>query len=440
MKKEQVPIRDLTSTGEGVGTLEEKVVFVEGALPKEQVEIEVVVSKRTYSKAKLLRVLHASPHRIEPPCRYFGVCGGCQIQHTDQAMQHSLKEKKVVDALQKIGGIEKPLVKDCTPSAEAFGYRNKMTFPLLLQQGKKQVGFFQKRSHALVDVEHCMLHIPFADRVYRQIKALLLGSPLSFYDEKRGKGMLQHLVLRTSKKEQKVLVGLVGLQAKTKELEEVAKQIGALEDVLGVVYGKKAKASNSIYPDSEEVLVGEGVLSESLLGVSVEISLFSFFQVNTSVAEKLYQKAYEYGAPAKGEEVLDAYCGIGTFAIFLAQKGLKVTGIESFPKAVVDAKANAKRNGVEITFIEGEVEKISLEKSYETIFINTPRKGVHPEVIKSISRLSPKKIVYTSCDPATLARDVKMLLDVGYSFVEATPFDMFPQTMHVETVALLEKS
>lgn len=283
------------------------------------------------------------------------------------------------------------------------------------------------------------MHIPFADQVYQQVKKILLSSNLSFYDEKRGKGMLQHLVLRTSEKEQKVLVGLVGLQSPTKELKAAAKEIMALLDVKGVVYGKKAKASNSIYPDSEVILEGEGTLQESLLGVEVEISLFSFFQVNKNVAKKLYEKAFEYASLEEGELVLDAYCGIGTFAIFLAKRGLKVTGIESFKKAVVDAKENAKRNGVFVDFIEGEVENVSLGRSFDTVFINPPRKGVHSKVIESISSMSPKKIVYTSCDPATLSRDIKMLMEYGYRLVEATPFDMFPQTMHVETVAVLKK-
>jgi 23S rRNA (uracil1939-C5)-methyltransferase len=273
------------------------------------------------------------------------------------------------------------------------------------------------------------------------LKEKLLKSNLSFYNEKKNIGDLQHLVIRTSSYEQKVLVGIIGLKKVSKELMELSKQIAADPLVKGVVYGRKSKASNSIYPDYEELLSGEATLVEKILGVKVNISLLSFFQVNKKCAEKMYSAAFDMAALSKGAKVLDAYSGIGSFAIYLAKQGLFVTGIESFPKAVEDARINALNNGVIIDFIEGEVEKkVNSLANFDAVFINPPRKGVHKDVIDEISRLNPKKIIYTSCDPATLARDIKLFSEQGYSFIKAIPFDLFPQTMHVETVGLMEKS
>ena len=258
--------------------------------------------------------------------------------------------------------------------------------------------------------------------------------------KKKKKGNLQHLVIRTSTYEKKVLVGIIGIEKPTYELRKIAKAIIAIPHVKGVVYGKKTCVSNSIFCESEELLEGEGFLEEQMINVSLRVSLLSFFQVNKQCAELLYREAFSMANINKGSEVLDAYCGIGTFSIFLAKNGLKVTGIESFGKSVEDANNNARRNNVEINFIKGEVEEYIDEFSFfECVFINPPRKGVHVKVIDSLIKISPRKIIYTSCDPGTLARDVELLVQGGYKFIRAVPFDMFPQTVHVETIVLLEK-
>ncbi len=440
MKKSTIWIRDLTKSGEGVGSINDKVIFIEGALPGEEVICKITSEKKNYSKGDLLQIIIPSRHRVSPPCPYYVECGGCQLQHADQDLSAMIKKNQVLSALKKIAGLENPAVSEVFRSIDSYGYRNKITFPLMEVKGEKVIGFFRKRSHEIVSIDTCLLHIPFADKVYKDIKKLLINSNLSFFNEEKNSGDLQHLVIRTSSYEQKVLVGIIGLKKTSKELIALAKEISKDPLVKGVVYGRKSKASNSIYPDSEELLVGEGALVEEILGVKVSISLLSFFQVNKNCAEKMYSTAFEMAALSEGAKVLDAYSGIGSFAIYLSKRGLCVTGIESFPKAVEDAKMNAQNNGVNVDFIEGEVEKEAKKLlNFDAVFINPPRKGVHKDVIDEIARLRPKKIIYTSCDPATLARDIKLFSEHGYSFVKASPFDLFPQTMHVETVVLMEK-
>jgi 23S rRNA (uracil1939-C5)-methyltransferase len=441
MKKEKVKIRDLSATAEGVGQTEKGVIFVDGALPEEEVEVQITLQKKNYAKANLLCILKASPHRIDPPCEYFDECGGCSLQHATISFQEEIKRNRVYEALSRIAGIKEPEVQKCISSEKQYGYRNKITLPLLEVDGQKKIGFFKKRSHDIISIDSCLLHIPFADVVYRKVKDILLNANIPFYDEKKRDGFLQHLVIRTSLHENRVLIGLIGLTKPTREIRKAAKSIAAISNVKGVVYGKKKKAVNSIYPDSQEVLYGEGELTELILGIPISLSPLSFFQVNKDVAEKLYLKAFELADLKEGDKVLDAYAGSGTFAIFLAKNKMEVTAIESFKKSVEDGKRNAQNNDVSINYIEGEVEgTVHALQGFDCVFINPPRKGVDDSVIKALGKIGPKKILYTSCDPGTLARDLKKFEQEGYLFKKAIPFDMFPQTIHVETVVLIEKN
>ena len=440
MEKRRLLIKDLTTTCEGIGHSDQGVVFVDGALPKEEVEVEISHLKKNYSQGTLLKILNRSEFRVDPPCKYFGQCGGCGLQHALQTLQLRLKTKRVVDALTRIGKISNPLVEECKFTNQTYGYRNKITTPLLESAGCKKIGFFKKRSHEIISIDTCLLHVPMADRIYAEVCNILLDSNLSFYNEEKRKGDYQHLIIRSSEFENGVLIGVIGLVKPTKALREVAKLIVSINGVKGVVYGKKGKATNSIYPDYLETLEGRGELIEENLGVKVKLSLLSFFQVNKACAALLYKEAFELAEIKHGDKVLDAYSGIGLFAIFLAKMGANVTAIESFKEAVEDARGNALENQVVVNWIEGKVEeKVKELTDFETIFINPPRKGVHMDVITALIKISPKKIVYTSCDPGTLARDADLLCQRGYVFKKAIPFDMFPQTIHVETIALFYK-
>lgn len=278
MKKEKIKIRDLSATGEGVGETKNGVIFVDGALPKEEVEVEISLQKKNYAKGNLLKILTPSIYRTEPPCKYFYECGGCSLQHAQIDFQESIKRNRVYEALVRIGGIKDPLVEKCESSNKEYGYRNKITLPLLESFGEKKIGFFKKRSHEIITIDSCLLHIPFADLVYKKVKEILLKANIAFYDESKKSGYLQHLVIRTSIYENRVLIGLIGLTNPTREIKKAAKSISCISNVKGVVYGKKKKADNSIYPESYQLLYGEEELIENILDIPIKLSILSFFK------------------------------------------------------------------------------------------------------------------------------------------------------------------
>ncbi|MBS0629294.1 MAG: class I SAM-dependent RNA methyltransferase [Verrucomicrobia bacterium] len=352
-------IEDLTSSGEGVGSIEGKKVFVDGALPKEEVEVEVTENRKRFAKAKLLRIVRASPDRVDPICPLFGTCGGCQIMHLSYAEQLKWKRKRVQDALKRIGGLE-IAVDECIPSPDQLGYRNKIH----LHQG----GLHKRHSHEVVPVERCYIFNGTLEPAKNAHEA----------------------IIRTAQEE--LLVEIDGVSNRPFIIE----QLGALKFKIGPR---------------------------------------DFFQVNPKQAFQLFQRAVQV---AESGAMLDAYCGVGTLSLFAAQKGNKVLGIEVMESAVESARENAKLNGIEnVAFKCGRVEKL-LPKlgKFETIFLNPPRGGVEPEVIAALLQSPPKRLIYISCDPATLARDLKAL-QPHFVIESVTPFDMFPQTIHVETLVNL---
>lgn len=351
-------IEDLTSTGEGVGTIEGKKVFVDGALPGETVEIEVLEDRKRFSKAKLLRIVKPSKHRVDPICPLFGTCGGCQIMHLEYPEQLNWKRKRVADALRRIGSLDVE-VAECTPSPDQLGYRNKIH----LHQG----GLHKRHTHDIVSVDKCYILNPLGNKSLPQTA--------------------NEAIIRTANGE--VLVELDG-------------------------------KSNRPY------------IIEHLGHLRFKIGPRDFFQVNSKQALQLYQKAVQCAQPGR---VLDAYCGVGCLSLFASKQAKEVLGIEIEKSAVESAEENAKLNGItNVTFKCGKVEKL-LPKlgSFDTIFLNPPRAGVEPEVISSLLKHPPKRLIYISCDPATLARDLK-LLKTKFIIEEVVPFDMFPQTIHVETL------
>ena len=416
-----VEIRDVTIWGEGVGSYEGLTIFVDGALPGERVIAQVVEKKSTYAKAKLLKIVDCSESRISPICPVFGKCGGCQIMHLAYEKQLELKRKRVVDSFVRIGKLETFEVCACVPSPKPLYYRNKIQLPV---GANLQMGLYAKRSHDIVPIEKCYIQSEVGNDLLDQIK-LCDG--------------IRHIALRTNKKGE-ALVILVTREKPTNLILALAKSISLMEGVKGVIHGLNAREDNVLFSDAYTLLFGEAQIEEEVLGMKVAISPASFFQVNVEQAENMYRKASELAEIKEGDRVLDAYSGIGVFSTYLAKQGADVTGIEIVESAVKDADANAQANGAKVSFLLGKVEDLIGELlDFDVVFLNPPRKGCEESVLVATAKKEPKKIIYTSCDPATLARDIRILSAFGYTKVKAFPFDMFPQTMHVETVVKIER-
>jgi len=421
METNEVFIRSLGSAGEGVGTVNGFPIFIEGALPGEEVAAEITVKKSRYAKGRIVEILKHSEHRTKPFCPLFGRCGGCQVQHLDYEGQLVAKRQRVIDALRRIGHLETEVL-PCLAAPSPTHYRNKIQMPL----HTGEVGFFEHGTHNVVPVESCPIHRNAGEEAFRAVRPLLLGSKV------------RYLVIKSSRLEQRALCILVtdGKQP-VKALAE--KMCSASPFVAGVVECINQKRGNSILTDQFRHLAGESHLIEELCGKQFRISPASFFQVNPEQAENLYQTALSFLDPPKEAHLLDAFCGVGTLSIIASDRVETVTGIEAVPQAIEDAKANGVRNGAtNCHFVCGRVEeKIGEAPHFDYAILNPPRKGCDPAVIGALAERIPKRMVYLSCDPATLARDLTLLEKSGFKTIQVQPIDMFPQTMHVESVALI---
>ena len=421
----EILIEQLGVNGEGVGRIDGYTVFVPGALPKEKVRVELVERKKTYARAKLLKVLASSPHRTTPQCLHFGKCGGCQLMHLDYAEQLAAKRQRVVDALQRIAKLETFEVLPCYLSPLKLGYRNKIQLP----EGR---GLFAYNSHEIVEVEHCHIHCDLGEEVLTKIRPILRELP---------PGELRHLLIKTAIHTQEVLVTLVTRQENPPHLLEIARQISlASSHIKGIVQNINPSTNNTILSEKFKTLIGNSFIFETILGLSFKVSSASFFQVNPLQAEILYQKAIELASCSGKETVLDAFCGVGTISLLAASLAKEVIGIECVPQAIRDAEDNAQRNKIEnVRFHCGQAEKlISALGPIDVAILNPPRKGCEGSFLKELAAKQPLRIIYISCDPATLARDIAYLSSYGYKPDFIQPFDMFPQTSHVECLVRLE--
>ncbi len=416
-----VVIRDVTIWGEGVASHDGLTIFVDGALPGETIRAAIFEKKPTYAKAKLSEIVESSPHRIKPICPVFGNCGGCQIMHLAYEKQLELKTKRVKDAFERIGKLKTFSVATCVASPKPLYYRNKIQLPV---DRNLKMGLYAKRSHDIVPIKTCYIQSESGDKILQNID-LCEG--------------LRHISLRTNRKGE-ALVTFVSRDKPTPEMMKLAKSVSLMQGVKGVLHALNAREDNVLFSDAYTLLFGEAALVEEVLGIRVSISPASFFQVNLDQAENLYQKAFELAEIKNGQRVLDAYSGIGVFSTYLAKQGANVIGIEVVAAAVNDAKMNAQSNGAKVDFRLGKVEDLIADlPDFDVVFLNPPRKGCDQIVLEATVKKSPEKIIYTSCDPATLARDLHYFASHGYAKIEAYPFDMFPQTMHVETVVKIEK-
>ena len=440
-----VAIRDLGVHGEGIGSVDGFTVFVPGALPGETVTAEITLLKKSYAVGKLLSIEQESPFRTVPKCPVYENCGGCQLSHLTYEGQLDVKYRRVKDVIERIADESGDLVRPVLPAAHPFAYRNKMAVPAGLVKGKAALGCYRQGSHDIIPVSSCAIQKEENNRLLRFARRFIEKYGISVYDEKTRKGSLRHVLGRVGDggKMMAVLVTASEILPEEKRwIEEIKKE---LPEVVSLWHNIQSKLGNTILGAKIRHLWGRETLTASLCGLRFEVSPYSFFQVHKEQAEILYEKALAYADLKGGETVIDAYCGTGTISLCLAKKAKRVIGIEIVKPAIEDAKKNAKKNHMENTeFYAADAGKL-MPQLYrkglvpDVIVMDPVRAGCSEEVLKAAAGMNPKRIVYVSCNPATFARDAKILKSEGYEIKEIQPVDMFPQTMHVEAIVLLSK-
>ena len=433
--------------GRGIARVDGQVLFVPGAIPEERCLVRVVNIGKTAAHGKLLRVEAASPHRIEPDCPYFPACGGCAFRHVDYQMELEFKRQRVLDALVRIGGCALNTL-PITGGDQPEGYRNKVQYPVQEQNGRAEAGFFSAGTHRVIPIDHCRIQPDCADEIRAAVLRWMDQYHIRAYDEKSGRGCVRHIYIRRGAVSGETLVCIsASCKALPHSAELVATLRAAAPEVTSVVFTPNEKRGNTILGDTFLPLYGPGQIQDTLCGLQFRLSPAAFYQVNHDQAERLYQKALQFAALTGTQTALDLYCGTGTITLCLAREAGRAIGVEVVPQAIEDAKENAARNGfadkTEFYCMDaGRAAQMFAERDErpDVIVVDPPRKGVSPDVIEAMAAMGPQRIVYVSCDPATLARDVKLLREKGYTLQAAEAFDLFPRCAHVETVALLKKA
>jgi 23S rRNA (uracil1939-C5)-methyltransferase len=446
----------LTHDGEGVGRANGFTLFIQGALPGERVRAKVMKVKKQYGYARLVELLEKSADRQEPPCDIYKECGGCQLQHFDYAAQLTWKRQHVVDNLVRIGKLKVAgegsgdgassdgiVVHPTVGMDKPWRYRNKASVPIGTHNasGELIAGFYARGSHRIIDMDDCLIEHEHNDEVVRVVKRIGRELGVTPYDEESGRGVLRHVMARTG-----VVTGeiMVVLLTNVKKLPLAYRWIERIREELpgvkSIVQNVNTRETNVIFGDETRTLWGSDVIYDELDGIRFAISARSFYQVNPVQTVELYRRAVEYAGLTGNEDVIDAYCGIGTISLFLARKAGRVYGVEIVPEAIEDAARNAELNGIENAEFEAGPAEVVIPRwreegvTADVIVVDPPRKGCDLALLDTILKMQPKRVVYVSCNPSTLARDLRVLEDGGYRTAEVTPVDMFPHTTHVECV------
>jgi 23S rRNA (uracil1939-C5)-methyltransferase len=439
----EVSITDLNDTGEGVGRLGGRVVFVPDTVTGDRVLVRLVQVKPNYATGKLHQVLEESPHRIRAKCMVADKCGGCQWQHIASEYQQSAKHNLVVQALERIGGFTAPPVAPILTADSSLAYRNKATYPLRRSStGQVQAGYYQKGSHQLINLNQCPVQDSRLNPLLAEIKQDIQQLGWSVYDERRHQGRLRHLSLRIGRRTGEMLLTLIATDWNLKDLEvQAQKWLTRYPKLVGIFVNRNPNRTNVIFGSETRCIAGQPYLREEFAGLEFQLLPETFFQVNTEAAEALLNAIAQQLALQGDEVLVDAYCGIGTFTLPLAQRVRQAIGLEVQPASVEQAQLNAQRNGISnVIFKTGAVETLlpQLGITPDVVLLDPPRKGCDREVIETLLDTLPGRIVYISCKPATLARDLKLLCQTGsYQLTHVQPADFFPQTSHVECAAFL---
>ncbi|MGR3205559.1 23S rRNA (uracil(1939)-C(5))-methyltransferase RlmD [Bacillus glycinifermentans] len=442
-----VVFEDLTHEGAGVAKVDGFPVFVPNALPDEKAKIKVTRVKKGFAFGRLIDLKEESRFRTKAPCPIYKQCGGCQLQHINYEGQLLYKQKQVKDVLERIGKLDlsRVTVHPTLGMEDPWNYRNKAQVPVGTREGGLVAGFYQQRSHEIIDMNKCLIQQSENDRVVQAIKEICNRYGIKAYDEERHKGWLRHIMVRYGVATGEMMVVFITKTNDFPHKNAIMKEITAsFPHVKSIVQNINPKKTNVIFGDETTVIWGEEYIYDTIGDIKFAISARSFYQVNPEQTKVLYDKALEY-AELNGEEtVIDAYCGIGTISLFLAKQAKKVYGVEIVPEAIEDAKRNAELNGIKNAEFEVGEAEVVIPKWYEegisadTLVVDPPRKGCDEALLRTILEMKPKRVVYVSCNPGTLARDLRVLEDGGYVTLEVQPVDMFPHTAHVECVAVLE--
>ena len=437
-------ICDYTAEGQGVAKIDGCAVFVPNAIVGETCLVRIEKAQKTWAAGKITRLLEKSPHRVNRRCPVAKLCGGCAFWHMDYEEECRMKSERVRQALNRIGGesIEKiPLM--AAPGCTF--YRNKAVYPVGSKKGKAYAGFFREGSHQIVENEGCLILFPEADQVKNLVIDFLNENRISAYDETLHKGLVRHIFVRRGWVSGQVLVCLT---VNGRRLPQEKKLIETLKTVPGfttLVLSVNTKPGNSVLGEEEILLYGPGYIEDTLCGLSFRLSAKSFYQVNHPQAQRLYEAAIAQAGITKNDLVLDLYCGVGTITLIMAKQAGRVIGVEVVEAAVRDARENAGRNGIQnAEFFCGDAGKAALALEEQgirpdVVVVDPPRKGLNADTIEALRRMKPKRIVYVSCDPATLARDVALLKEKGYTLSSAQAADLFPRCAHVESIVCLSK-
>ena len=480
----EIIIEDIGNDGEGIGHIDGMAVFVKDTAPGDVAKIRIIKAKKQYAYGRLLEIISPSKDRVEPICKNARKCGGCSIMHVSYEKQLEWKQSKVANCLKRIGGVQdverlmEPIIgmdakEEIFP---AIRYRNKAQFPVQRDKdGNLKIGFYAGRTHSVIDTDVCFLQAEVNDEILKKFRAFMDAYQIEAYDEEQHKGLVRHILTRVGETTGEVMIclilngeELVGASGTRKNIsmenqvfdgklksgnghymnveQEFVKWMSEIPDITSISINVNKEKTNRILGDTCRTIWGKDYITDYIGNVKYQISPLSFYQVNPRQTEKLYGKALEYADLQGNETVWDLYCGIGTISLFLAQKAKKVMGVEIVPAAIEDARNNARINGIEnAEFFVGKAEEV-LPEQYEkqgvyaaVIVIDPPRKGCDIVAIQTMLRMKPKKIVYVSCDPATLARDVKLLTEKDYVLEKVCAVDQFGHSGHVECVTLLQR-
>lgn len=441
----ELQIDRLGTSGEGVGRYENFTVFVPNALPGENVSVIIEEVKNSYARGRIKQILHESVDRVAPLCELYEECGGCQLQHLSYEAQLRAKRAQVVDALIHIGKLPQIPVMETLRAEEPWNYRNKMQFPIGRNSGKIVIGCFAQGSHRIINTENCHIQRAENNDLANAAREIAEQLHIPVYNEDTHKGVLRHIVGRVGRSNDLMAIIVTATKQLPRAKDFVRMMRECLPNLVSVHQNIQTYRNNVIMGRDTQLLWGRPTIIDSLGRLNFHISPRSFFQVNTRQAERLYEQALAYADLHGTETVIDAYCGTGTITLFLAQKARKVYGIEIVQPAILDARKNARDNNVKnAEFIVGDATAVmpALYKQGirpDVVVVDPPRAGCTETVLRTFANMKPQRIVYVSCNPATLARDLAILKELGYLAQEVQPVDLFPQTSHVENVCLLRK-